>query len=224
MTTTAATKRTVEGALAEAAEWRLLGLLFERPRPGWREAVEALSREVGDGDLRAAAAQAGEAEEGTYLRVMGPGGAVPAREAGYHVTGDLGNILADVSAFYEAFAYHPSAEDPLDHVAVQAGFAGYLRLKEAYARARGDEKNAETTAGALDRFIEAHLRVIAGPLARRLAGTAPAYLVRAAASLVARAGDAPDPSWGMASSESAAQTGESGLCCGDALPGVEPAD
>jgi hypothetical protein len=215
---------TFEGSVAEAAEWRLLGLLFERPRPGWREAVEALAAEVRDEGLRSAAAEARDADEGTYLSVLGPGGAVAAREAGYQTTGELGRILADVAAFYEAFAFRPAAEDPFDHVAVQAGFAGYLRLKEAYARARGDEENAETTAGALERFVQDHLRVMAGPMARRLAGCAPAYLVRAAASLVKHAGDAPDPTWAMVSPEEEAQSGEAGLCCGDALHDPEPAD
>jgi nitrate reductase delta subunit len=209
------------GALSAAAEWRLLGLLFERPRPGWREAVEAIAHEVSDEELRTAAAEAREADEGAYLRVLGPGGAVAAREAGYQTTGELGRVLSDVAAFYEAFSFRPAAEDPIDHVAVEAGFAGYLRLKEAYALARGDAENAGTAARALDRFIEAHLRFMAGPLARRLAAAGPSYLKRAAASLVARAGDAPDPAWGIAASDASAPTGEAGLCCGGMVPEPE---
>jgi hypothetical protein len=212
------TPATFQSSLADAAEWRLLGLLFERPRPGWFEAVEALAAEVRDDALRAAALEARGADEGTYLRLLGPGGAVAAREAGYQTTGELGRVLADVAAFYEAFAFHPAAEDPFDHVAVQAGFAGYLRLKEAFARARSDEENAGTTARALERFVQDHLRVMAGPMARRLAGCAPSYLVRAAASLVKRAGDAPDPTWAMGPHEEDAASGEAGLCCGGLPP------
>jgi hypothetical protein len=60
-------------------------------------------------------------------------------------------------------------------------------------------------------------------MARRLAGCAPSYLVRAAAGLVKRAGDAPDPTWAMGPHEEDAQSGEAGLCCGDALPDPDPA-
>lgn len=179
-------------AIAEAAAWRLMGLLFERPRPGWHEEVRALAREVDDPDLRSAAEEARDAREGAYLSLLGPGGAVSPREVAYSGSADPGAVLADLAAFHRAFAYAPRAEDPIDHAAVEIGFAGYLRLKEAYARVRGDREEAETAAGALSRFTESHLRTFAGPLARRLKGGGLSYLSRAARALVARAGDRPD--------------------------------
>ena len=41
----------VTSAMSESTCWRLLGLLFERPRPGWRGEIELLAREVSDPKL-----------------------------------------------------------------------------------------------------------------------------------------------------------------------------
>ena len=154
--------------VAAAAEWRLIGLLLERPRPGWREEIEALAGESGDDALRRAAASAGAANEGTYLHLVGPGGLVSPREVSYRPMEDPGWVLADLRRFYDAFAFHPRAEDPIDHIAVETSFVGYLFLKEAFARAGGDDVAAETTAAARRDFLEAHLGSIAHPFAERL--------------------------------------------------------
>jgi TorA maturation chaperone TorD len=173
-------------ALAEAAEWRLMALLLERPRVGWHEEVMALGREVGASALRAAAEAAHGATEGEYLHLVGPGGLVSPREVAYRSFEDPGQILADVASAYRAFAFRPRTEDPPDHIAVLTDFAGYLLLKEAFARANGNRTAAETTAVARRNFLVAHLTPMAAPFADRLAVHEAAYLDAAARQLVAR--------------------------------------
>jgi nitrate reductase assembly molybdenum cofactor insertion protein NarJ len=179
----------VRELLAEATAWRLLGLLFERPRDGWREDVETLSRVVSDPELQAAAVAAQEeASEGLYLALLGPGAPVSAREVTYRGMEDPGRIIADISAFYDAFAFHPETEEAPDHLAVEAGFLGYLRMKEAYAQARGNEEEAEVAAKAAARFSHEHLAILAWPVAERLEATNVRYLSLAAAALTHRSG------------------------------------
>ncbi len=173
----------VQEFLAEAAEWRLMGLLLERPRPGWGNEVKSLASEVLDEPLKAAAEASREATEGTYLGLLGPGGFVSPREVAYRPQEDPGKIMSDLAAFYEAFAFSPEAEDPLDHIAVEAGFAGYLRLKELYALARGDEKAVATTAEAHRHFLEEHLGTFVEPFAQGLEPSGVPYLFETAQAL-----------------------------------------
>jgi hypothetical protein len=173
-------------AVAAAAEWRLLGLLLERPRGGWHEELARLGREVGDVALRKAAAAASGAGEGEYLGLLGPGGAVSPREVSYRGLEDPGRVLAELAAAYQAFAFRPRAEDPIDHVAVETAFVGYLYLKEGFARATGDTEAAETTAAARTAFVSEHLSMMAAPLAARLAAAGPSSPARAAALIAAR--------------------------------------
>lgn len=161
--------RAVADVLAEAAEWRLLGLLLERPRREWREEIAALGREVRDEKVRLAADQALEAGEGEYLALLGPGGVVSPREVTYRSFEDPGWILSALTTVYGAFAFAPRVEDPPDHVAVEVGFVGYLLLKEAFARAAGDDDAAAVTAGARAEFVSGHLSPMVGALAERLA-------------------------------------------------------
>jgi TorA maturation chaperone TorD len=169
--------------LLESAEWHLLGKLLSRPRPGWHGEVRSLAGEIANSDICGAAEAAVTAREETYLRLLGPGGVVSPREVAYQKQGDFGHILADIAGFYEAFAYHPDAEDPIDHVSVQAGFAAYLRLKEAYARRSGNDEAAARTSGARIEFLQPHLGSFAEQFARRLEPHAPDYLARAARAL-----------------------------------------
>ena len=172
--------------VAEAVEWRLLALLLERPRAGWHEEVAGLGREVPDLTLAAAAQNAQEAREGEYLSVLGPGGAVSPREVTYRSYEDPGQLLAELATVYEVWAFQPRAEDPIDHIAVEAGFVGFLFLKEAFAGARHDGQAAAAVAAARRAFIATHLAAIVPPLAQRLEAAGPAYLVQAAHALVAR--------------------------------------
>jgi len=156
----------VREALERAAEMRLLAVLLERPRAGVRREAADLAREVRDPGLRARAAELEGLEEGAYLAILGPGGPVSPREAAYAGREDPGRLLSDLSGFYNAFGYAPRREDPLDHVAVETGFAAYLWLKEAFARACGEDGAA--TAQARDRFLSSHLGRLAAGMAARL--------------------------------------------------------
>lgn len=179
--------------LGEATAWRLLGLLFERPRERWQQEAEALCREVADPEIKVATDSAREeASQGLYLALLGPGGAVSPREVSYLPMADPGKILSDIKAFYEAFTFHPETEEAPDHIAVEAGFMGYLCLKEAYARARGRTDEAEIAAKALARFREEHLSSLAWPLADRLERTEVRYLSLAVRALAHRTGSRGD--------------------------------
>ena len=66
--------------LRQAAEWRLIGLLFECPVGTWRDDIVALARDIDDPLLGSAVAHAlEEASEGLYHSTFGPGGPAPAR-------------------------------------------------------------------------------------------------------------------------------------------------
>ena len=173
-------------ALASAAEWRLLGLLLERPHGAWALALEQLREEVSDADLRRAVEAAGDASEGFYLALLGPGGAVPSRLVGYRRFSDPGWVLSDLTRFYDAFSFRAESEDPRDHIAVAVQFVGYLFLKEAFACSSGDPDATAVTVLARERFIEEHLQPVAHPFADRLAPIAPEYLVFATRALAAR--------------------------------------
>ena len=179
----------VQQLLAEATAWRLLGLLFERPRTGWWHEAEMLSREVADPAIKAAVdAARQEASEGLYLALLGPGGPASPREVAHRGMEDPGHIIADIGAFYEAFAFQPETEEAPDHLAVEAGFLGYLCLKQAYAWSRGNEEEAEVAAQAVARFRDAHLAIVCWPVADRLEEAGVHYLSLAASALAHRPG------------------------------------
>lgn len=178
--------------LREAADWRLLGLLFECPSANWRHQVEGLASETADAELCAAAQQAlQDATELLYHSVFGPGGPAPAREASYRESLQLGYLMSELNAFYEAFAYRPATPEAPDHVSVQIGFIGYLRLKEAFALASSDAGHAAVTAEAAARFIGEHLSVLAEPLATALRNSGVRHLELAGAALLRRVGPHP---------------------------------
>lgn len=175
--------------LREAAEWRLIGLLFESPTGDWSTQVEQLAAEISDDDLMSAAAAARpEATAGLYHSTFGPGGPAAPREVSYRPTVLPGVLLSELGAHYRAFAYAPATDEPPDHVAVMAGFIGYLRLKEAYAQARGNTEQAAVCAAAAQRIIAEHLSWLAGPLAESLSASGIRYLALAAAALLRRTG------------------------------------
>jgi nitrate reductase assembly molybdenum cofactor insertion protein NarJ len=169
-----------------AAEWRLVSLLLERPRAGWAEEVRSLAGEIADPELRRAAeCAASAASEGEYHRILGPGGCVSPREVSY-TRADPGAVLADLSRAYAAFAYRPRAEEPIDHIAVETGFAGYLYLKEAFARSSGDSEAAGRVASARRAFFENHLQGFAAGFAQRLEALSPSYLCECSRALAQR--------------------------------------
>lgn len=167
----------------------MIGLLLEHPGNSWHDDTRALASQMADPELAKAAQMAlKESSEGAYLAALGPGGTASPREVAYSGLVEPGKVLADVAAFYRAFAYNPTVPEPPDHVAVETGFIAYLRLKEAYARSRGIVSDAEVAASAAQAFIGDHLSVMAEPLAERLAVSGNTALALAASALVARVG------------------------------------
>jgi nitrate reductase assembly molybdenum cofactor insertion protein NarJ len=151
--------------------------------------VTALMKEVDDAQLQSASHDAlEEAGEGLFHHTFGPGGPAPAREATYHQTVQLGYLMSELQAYYNAFAFQPVTAEAPDHVSVEAGFIAYLKMKEAYALASQDEERAATTLESAQRFIEDHLTNLAQPLAERLEGSGIGYLVTASAALLRRVG------------------------------------
>lgn len=179
--------------LGEAAKWRLTALLFECPSDEWKREVVTLASEVGDNCLKRAAESAQfEAGEGLYHATFGPGGPAPPREVTYRSWVQPGYLLAELSAFYEAFAYKPRTPDAPDHVAVEAGFIAYLKLKSAYAVANGQFEAAAITAEAADRFVSEHITKYAEKLAASLEFSGIEYLALAGRSVFNLAGKDPD--------------------------------
>jgi hypothetical protein len=172
--------------IAEAAEWRLIGLLLERPRGSWHAETATLGGEVADRELRAVVAATSAAKEGDYLHVLGPGGLVSPREVTYQPFADPGQLLAQLATCYDAFAFRPHVEEPLDHIAVEVAFVSYLLLKEAFARARGATPASATTAHARRSFVERHLAPFAATFVQRLESAGPSYLLPIARCLVTR--------------------------------------
>jgi nitrate reductase assembly molybdenum cofactor insertion protein NarJ len=176
----------------EAAEWRLLSLLFECPTPEWRRQLAGLIKEVADEELKSAAQDAlDKASEGLFHHTFGPGGPAPPREATYHQTVQLGYLMSELQAYYNAFAFRPATNEPPDHVSVETGFIAYLKMKEAYALACCSEEQAATASESAQRFVQEHLANLAQPLANHLEGSGIPYLAKAGAALLHRVGPPP---------------------------------
>jgi nitrate reductase assembly molybdenum cofactor insertion protein NarJ len=210
-------------ALCEAAEWRLLGLLFACPNAAWRNQVQALAEEITDDDLRAAARAAQqEADEGLYHTTFGPGGPAAPREVSYQQATLSGQFLADLGTYYQAFGYCPPHDEPPDHIAVETDFMAYLKLKQAFAVACLQEEQVSVTADAAQAFVENHLSAISPRLAQTMAASGIQYLELAAAALLTRTG-VPDNAAKAFSFAPATSTGTElpicslGGCCDDLL-------
>lgn len=175
--------------IQEAAEWRLISLLFECPNAGWYQQVNELAREIKDSRLKKAARSArSEATEGTFHSIFGPGGPAPPREVTYRSWVQPGYLLSELASFYKAFSYEPDSDEILDHVAVEAGFMSYLKLKQAYALACFDDENARITAKAAKVFAADHLSKSAEQLSKSLAFSGVDYLALASSALFKRVG------------------------------------
>jgi nitrate reductase assembly molybdenum cofactor insertion protein NarJ len=182
----------VDAILREAAEWRLLSLLFDCPSPSWREDVTAVAHEVADEELRGVAERAAaHASEGLYHSLFGPGGPAPPREASYHEGLELGSLLSDLTGYYDAFGYRPASGETPDHVSVEVGFLAYLRLKQAYAILCGDVAHERAAADAATLFSTAHLSTITTRLADLLVHSGVEYLADASRIVAKRVGPGP---------------------------------
>ena len=172
--------------LVAASEWRLLGLLFERPRAGWLSELRSLAAPGIGERLVESVAGAANATEGDYLAALGPGGLTSPREIAYLPMADPGKVLADLAVRYDAFGYRPRSEDPDDHVAIEVGFVAYLLMKEAYALEAGQDEQAEICRGAREEMLVDHLTTLSGGLLRGLTGSSSTHLSIAATELVSR--------------------------------------
>lgn len=164
-----------EELVAQAAAWRVASLLLERPRPEWQREIVKLCSEVTDRKLSACAKGADQGTEEVYHRLFGPGATVSPREVSYCGLEDPGRLMAELTSFYDAFSFQPRREEPIDHISVEAGFVGYLFLKEAYAEMRGDSESAEITKNARERFTDEHVGRCALGMIQRLS-EGPPYL------------------------------------------------
>jgi TorA maturation chaperone TorD len=183
-----ARREEILGAAAEAAAWRAVSLLFSCPGPGWRKAIEPLAPEVRDETLRRAVLMAlDQAAEGFHMRLFRPVGPVPIREAALHRGVELGNFLASIVAFYAAFGYEPSADEPPDHFSVETDFLAFLKLKYAFALANEDTEAAEATHRAWHTFASSHVAVMAAALRQALDREETGYLGQAARAAAALA-------------------------------------
>ena len=177
------------GLLREAAEWRLISLLFECPSGDWKAQVKDLADETTDPQLRTAAEFAKvEAAEGLYHSIFGPGGPAPPREITYRSWVQPGYLLSELSEFYSAFSYQPKTSETPDHIALETGFMAYLKLKEAFARERGEHENAEITLKAAKTFNDEHLAKMTEQITKSLALSGVEYLALASAALLKRVG------------------------------------
>jgi nitrate reductase assembly molybdenum cofactor insertion protein NarJ len=185
--------RETRALLAEAAEWRLLSLLFACPGADWRRHLSNVAEDVEDAGLRSCARLAlDQAAEGLYHWAAGPGGPLAPREVSHCDSLELGYLMSELETYYSSFGYHPQAGEAPDHISVEAGFLSFLRMKEAFARASGDLERAAVTSEAATSFQRDHLARIARPLADHLTESGLEYLADAARALLARVGTLPD--------------------------------
>lgn len=200
----------------EAAEWHLISLLLECPHgERWQRATR-LAAEVDDPVLRQAVECAQhEATESLYHTTFGPGGPAPPREVSYRATIQPGAFLAELAAVYEAFAYSPAVQEPLDHVALEAGFVGYLRLKQAYAASAGRDEAGLVCCQAATGFVEEHLSCLAQPLSESLEASGVHYLALVARGLLQRVGPPRKPANDPGGFEEAAAHACESTCVSD---------
>jgi nitrate reductase assembly molybdenum cofactor insertion protein NarJ len=175
--------------LREAAEWRLISMLFDCPTKDWYRQINDLAVTLSDKKLRRAAEAAQkEASEGLFHSIFGPGGPAPGREVSYRGWVQPGYLLSELACFYDAFSYKPATDEVPDHVAVETGFIAYLRLKQAFALECSDTEHADITAEASKSFIDEHLSKYAKQMSKILAASGIEYLTLASAALFKRVG------------------------------------
>lgn len=180
----------VRQLIEESVAWRMFSLAFERPRNGWRDHVASIASDVADAQVRGVAELAKEqASEELFIDLFGPGGAISPREVAYRGFADPGHLLAELETVYGAFAYEPTSEECPDHISVEAGFVGYLRMKQAFARIVGDEEAEKVSAEAAAMFIKEHLAPVAHGVSKRFEGVDDLYIARAARLMRERLGD-----------------------------------
>lgn len=209
-----AVSQEVKDHLRESAEWRLFGLLFEYPTPLWRQSLTALIPDLGGGALASLAQDALRYQtEGLHIALFGPSGSVPVREVAYQGGVQSGYLVSELAAYYAAFGYTPTAEEPPDHLAIELGFLAYLKMKHALALACGDPSQASVAADAAASFRKDHLAFMVEPIAQVLPTFAPDYLTEAGSVLLHRLGPAPRSSYPL-SAPSMRDEDDEDITCG----------
>lgn len=166
----------VRTLLERAAALRLASLALGHPHAERGKQIRALAQEVSLELRPEAAALAGldlAAADVAHHRILGSAGAVSGCESAYPngFSSDQGAVLADVSAFYQAFAFCPGEEipEPPDHAAAQLSYLAFLSTKEAFALYQGEKEKAEVCQRAYRDFCLAHLGRWCAALGERLA-------------------------------------------------------
>ena len=151
----------VSAWLERAANWRMSSLLFSEPHADRAAELTELAALVSDPARAEAVGLAGDTalRFDDYYRALGPGGCA-ATESAYDraAIANRGPLIADVAAFYEAFAYPPRLTSDLapDHVAVELDFLGFLALKVAFALDQNQQEESIVGRAAYREFLEAH--------------------------------------------------------------------
>jgi TorA maturation chaperone TorD len=151
----------VSAWLERAANWRMASLLFSEPRADCAAELTGLATLVSEPARAGAAGLAADTafRSDDYYSALGPGGCA-ATESAYDraAIANRGPLIADVAAFYEAFAYPPRLTSDLapDHVAVELDFLGFLALKVAFALDQNRQEESVVGRAAYREFLEAH--------------------------------------------------------------------
>jgi hypothetical protein len=176
---------TVNDWLTRAVSWRFASKLFQEPTATRADELGSLMPVLPPAQRASAATLAAEAtvRNDLYFSVLGPGGCA-ATESSYDLAAmaNRGPLIAEVSSFYEAFAYPPRLTSDLapDHVVVELDFLGFLALKVAYATLEGRTAEGEIAEAAYFEFRDRHPRFWLAGLKDRLQETGAAAYVHAA--------------------------------------------
>ena len=151
----------VNAWLERAANWRMASLLFSEPHADRAAELTELAALVSEPARAVAAGLAADTalRFDDYYSAIGPGGCA-ATESAYDraAIANRGPLIADVAAFYEAFAYPPRLTSDLapDHVAVELDFLGFLALKVAFALDQNRQEESVVARAAYREFLDAH--------------------------------------------------------------------
>lgn len=151
----------VSAWLERAANWRMASLLFSEPHVDRAAELAELATLVSEPARAEAAGLAADTalRFDDYYAAIGPGGCA-ATESAYDraAIANRGPLIADVAAFYEAFAYPPRLTSDLapDHVSVELDFLGFLALKVAFALDQNRQDESIVGRAAYREFLDAH--------------------------------------------------------------------
>lgn len=149
--------------LERAAAWRFAARLFQEPGASRAEELKTLAAALAAPMRAGAFALASIEEERSerYFAVLGPGGC-PATESAYDLAAmaNRGPLIAEVSAFYEAFSYPARLTSDVtpDHLVVELDFMGFLAFKVAYALYDDRADDRAVAEAAYTDFRDRHVR------------------------------------------------------------------